>query len=250
MKKISGFTLVEISVALVIVALLLAGVIGAYQNQLQANRIRETRMTLADIRDAIFGFTIGSGHLPCPADPEPASSTSGAGQEARDAENKCTFIEGVVPWATLGVRELDAWGGRFSYRVTGDFADFDRLTIGDSATCTPAPETADIPVSFAVCSAGDLIILSRDGALGVPTSVAVIVSHGRNRAGSWGPQGGSRLAGATGPELENANQDPTFLNGLFRDAGDAGSGVYYDDLVEWIPASLLVGKMAEAGRLP
>lgn len=250
MKKISGFTLVEVSVVLVIVALLLAGVMGAYRNQLEANRIRETRLALTDIRDAIFGFTIGSGHLPCPADPELAGSAAGAGQEARDAESKCAFSEGVVPWATLGVRELDAWGGRFSYRVTGDFADLDRLTIGDSATCAPASETADIPVSFAVCSAGDLIILNRDGALGVPTSVAVIVSHGRNRVGSWGPQGGSRLAGATGPELENANQDPTFLSSPFAGAVETGSGVYYDDLVEWIPASLLVGKMAEARRLP
>lgn len=56
--------------------------------------------------------------------------------------------------------------------------------------------------------------------------------------------------GPPGRNLKNANQDPTFLNGLFSDSAEAGPDVYYDDLVEWIPASLLIGKMAEAGRLP
>lgn len=191
MKKISGFTLVEISVALVIVALLLAGITDeslpepAPGKPDQGNAPDARRHPRRGLR-----LAIGSGHLPCPADPELASSAAGAGQEARDAENKCAFIEGVVPWATLGVRELDAWGGALQrYRVTGDFADFDRITIGDSATCTIRHGNRRHPeVSFAVCSTGDLIILSRDGALGVPTSVAVIVSHGRNRVGSWGPQ--------------------------------------------------------------
>lgn len=247
MKRATGFTLVELSLALIIIGLVLSGMLGAYRNQLEANRIRETRQALADIREALFGFTLGHGHLPCPADPALASASPGAGVESRTAAGQCTREEGVLPWATLGLKELDAWGGRFSYRITDYFADTNHTTIGAGSSCAPA---ADLAISFAVCSSGDITILSQPGTLGVPTSVAVFVSHGKNLQGAYGPQGGTRSAGSTGAELENANEDTVFISQPFVNQINESSSVNYDDLVEWIPASLLIGKMVEAKRLP
>lgn len=247
MKQVRGFTLIELAIVLIVAGLMLAGTMSAYRNQLEANRIRETRATLADIREAIYGFTLGHGHLPCPADPTLPDSANGAGIEARENNGACRHVDGVVPWATLGVKAFDAWGGRFSYRITAHFADTSHVTIGPASSCAPA---GDIAVSFSVCSAGDITILSQPGMLGVPTSVAAIVSHGRNLLGAYGPHGGSRLAGTLGAELENANDDTVFVSQPFVNQSNESTSIVYDDLVEWIPASLLIGKMVEAKRLP
>lgn len=247
MRKLAGFTLVEISIVLLIVGLMLSGLLSAYKNQVESNRIQETRQAMADIRDALFGFTLGHGHLPCPANPSVSNHLAGAGQEARAASGDCSYENGVIPWNTLGTKELDAWGGRYSYRVTSYFADTSHASIGPSASCVPA---ADMAVSFAICSAGDIIIQNAAGSGGIPSSVAVIISHGKNKRGAYTPDGGTRLPGAAGWELENANDDHTLVSQAFTYDKNSYSSEYYDDLVEWIPTAILIGKMATTNRLP
>lgn len=248
MKKQPGFTLVELSIVLLIAGLLLSGMLGAYQSQTEASRIRETRQAMREARDALIGFALSSGHLPCPANPALANSAATAGQEVRSgATGSCTYQDGVLPWATLGVKETDAWGKRYSYRVTGYFADASNTSIGPSATCTPAVDPA---VSFAICSVGDITILPQAGALGGIPSVAVIVSHGKNLRGAYGPQGGTRLGGVTGDEQKNADDDASFVDHPFAHDADPLAAAYYDDLVEWVSPSILIGKMATVGRLP
>ncbi|MDR3411841.1 MAG: type II secretion system protein [Formivibrio sp.] len=248
MKKDLGFTLVEISIVLIIAGLMLSGMLGAYLSQIEANRIRETRQALHEVRDALIGFALSNGHLPCPANPALANTATLAGQEERSGvTGNCTYIDGVLPWATLGVKELDAWGKRYSYRVTSYFADTSNATIGPSATCIPA---ADPAVSFAICSVGDITILPQAGTLGGIPAVAVIVSHGKNLRGAYGPSGGTRLGNLAGDELENANNDTSFVDHPFVHDADPLAENYFDDLVDWVSPSILIGKMAAASRLP
>ncbi len=243
-----GFTLVELSIVLVIAGLLLTGMLGAYQSQMEANRIRETRQGMSEAREALIGFVLSTGHLPCPANSALANTAATAGQEMRSgATGICTDMNGILPWATLGVKELDAWGKRYSYRVTGYFADTSNTTIGPSGTCAPAIDPA---VSFAICSVGDITILPQSGAFGGIPAVAVIVSHSKNLRGAYGPEGGTRLGGLAGDEQENANDDALFVNHPFVHDTDPLATAYYDDLVEWVSPSILIGRMATTGRLP
>lgn len=243
-----GFTLIEISMALVIVGLLLTGMLGAYQIQIEASRIRETRQAMNEARDALIGFALVTGHLPCPANPVLANTAATAGQEVRSSvTGSCTYQNGVLPWATLGVKELDAWGKRYSYRATGYFADTSNTSIGPSSTCAPAIDPA---VSFAICSAGDITILPQSGALGGIPAVAVIVSHGKNLRGAYDPRGGTRLGDLAGDEQENANDDALFVNHPFAHDADPFAAGYYDDLVEWVSPNILIGRMATTGKLP
>lgn len=248
MKKQCGFTLVELSIVLLVAGLLLSGMLGAYQSQLEASRVRETRQAMREARDAIIGFALSTGHLPCPANPTLANTVATAGQEARSgAAGSCTYPDGALPWATLGLRELDAWGQRYSYRASGYFADTSNASIGPSSTCVPATDPA---VSFAICSVGDLTILPQASALGGIPVVAVIVSHGKNLRGAYGPQGGVRLGVPSGDELENADDDSRFVDHPFTHDADSHSAAYYDDLLDWVSPSILIGKMATSGRLP
>lgn len=61
-----GFTLVEMAVVLLILGLLVAGAIGPLETQLEA-RDRAAALTLLErARDALYGYAVTHGRLPCP----------------------------------------------------------------------------------------------------------------------------------------------------------------------------------------
>ena len=237
----NGFTLVEMAIVLMIVGLLLGGLIPTLSAQMESQRINETRKSMAEIQDALTGFAIANGRLPCPANPAIATGQAGAGTERTPP---CTGgnSTGVLPWATLGVNETDAWGNRFTYRVSSDFAD----AVG-SATyggCTPSP--APTLSTFALCSDGNLDVLSAAPAgANVATNVpAVIVSHGKNAAGAYTPQGAQLPVGSNADEQENS--DGSADNNYVSHTPTPN----FDDLVVWLSNNILLNRMVAAGKLP
>src|SRR5450756_1293281 len=117
-----GFTLVEMAMVLLIVALLLGGMLVPLSAQMEQRNVSETQKSLSEIKEAIIGYALANGQLPCPADPSIATGLTNAGI----VRPTCTTVansSGVLPWATLGVSETDAWGNRYTYRVTPEFAD-------------------------------------------------------------------------------------------------------------------------------
>ena len=221
-RSIQGFTLVELSIVLVIVALLTGGLMLGITAQRNAAENSDAQRQLDNIREALLGYAMTNGRLPCPADP-----ASTAGNEDRLSQNsQCNRVDttrngifGVIPWATLGLPETDPWGRRFTYYVNADFtkpitgapSSFDLKTVGNADiknTVTPPPNTITI-------------------ASNLP---AVVVSHGSNGVGT------------SGDELENANSTLTFVSRT--------PGADFDDLVTWIAPGILMAKMVAAGRLP
>ena len=64
--SLGGFTLVEMAVVLLILGLLVAGAIGPLETQLEA-RDRAAALTLLErARDALYGYAVTHGRLPCP----------------------------------------------------------------------------------------------------------------------------------------------------------------------------------------
>ena len=133
MSRSKGFSLVELAVALAIIALLIAGALIPLSTQIEVRYSADTQRTMESTREAIIGFAQANGRLPCPANGgTPAGTVDtttwptsvGAGAEQRDPNNnRCYTAFGVVPWTTLGASETDAWGRRFTYRVAPAFAD-------------------------------------------------------------------------------------------------------------------------------
>lgn len=265
----SGFTLIELAMVLFIVSLLIGGLLMPISAQNEIQGRMETVKALANIREALIGFAVVNGRLPCPAVPTISSGTTvsglDAGKEATapaNANGPCACatsatsgiagivgagavacddntpggVTGVLPWATLGVPETDAWGSRYTYRVTTRLG---RLASSqtDFGACTPtANPTA---AAFALCSAGDMFVRATSGGTVVASSVpAIVVSHGKNTLGAH-LKNGTQIAGAAGDELENANGDINFV-----------SSNSIDDQVIWIPTSVLMGRMLAAGKLP
>lgn len=256
-----GFTLAELTVVLIIVGLLLGGMLIPLGAQTDIRYRSDTAKALTDIREALIGYAIVNGRLPCPADRSIATATTNAGAEAVSAVGgpcACTSatsgiavatggaacsdttpgsVTGVLPWATLGLPETDAWGNRFTYRVTTRFG---RIASGQTTfgSCTPGSNPA--ATAFALCSAGDITVYTNSAltttvASGIP---AIVVSHGKTTGGAW-TTSGTQIAGAAGDELENANGDANFV-----------SNTNIDDQLIWVSPNLLMNRMIAAGKLP
>ena len=272
MNRCRGFTLAELAIALVIIGLLLASAFVPLNTQIELRAVTDTRRIQENVKDAITGFAQANGRLPCPADPTIASGVANAGTERATCNTGANMV-GVVPWATLGTPELDAWGRRLTYRVATIFADAiasaTYQSTGQTPTCDPPsnPTTpAPVLASFALCSLGDITVYTRDPANHATTTAlastvaAVIVSHGKNGNGAYVPSGSQKTAAAANTdELANAtftagatsfyNRDPTpSASGCSDTSGTAFCE--FDDIITWISPPTLVMRMVSAGKLP
>ena len=98
-----GFTLIEITIVLFIVGLMIAGLLGPLETQLEARDRAATERTMDEVMEALYGFAITNGRLPCP-------DTDGDGNEN---VGTCA-ASGFIPWVDLGSPQGDAWDNRFT----------------------------------------------------------------------------------------------------------------------------------------
>jgi prepilin-type N-terminal cleavage/methylation domain-containing protein len=248
-----GFTLMELTVVLVIVALLIGGLMVPLSTQQDIRGRQDTEKALSEIREALIGFAVVNGRLPCPADPAlptPTGTTcpSASGCEVTSGSGHamtCTNNPGVLPWATLGLPETNAWGHRYTYRVSQVFArGIDAAPTTSSLFnpgCASLTAVADMPTraAFALCTEGDMSIFTTTAGTAISSKIpAVVVSHGKNAVGGWLPLG-NQVAGASGDELTNATAGTNLV-----------SNTTIDDQLVWLSPHLLMNRMIAAGKLP
>ena len=131
--------------------------------------------------------------------------------------------------------------------VTSDFADALGTTFGkDQNGNACVPSTTPVNATFALCSVGTLNVWS--AATKVTTIAgkvpAVIISHGKNGAGAYTPQGNQLPKGSNADELENSDGSTNY------DYVSHTPTPTFDDLVVWISPNILLNRMVTAGKLP
>ena len=236
MRYQRAFTLIEMAVAIFLIAILLGSILVPLGAQVEQRQISDTQRGIAEIRDALIGFAVANGYLPCPD--LTAGANSNDGQEDV-AGGLCTNPEGNVPWVTLGTAGSDPWGNRFRYRVDPDFAQ-----RAPMATFT-LTSSADLQVcSASTCAAGEL--LTSPGPNG---AAALILSHGRNGSGAINASSAAaNPAPTSADELANTDSNISFV---YRPPTSVGSAVgEFDDVVSWVSKFTLFNRMVAAGRLP
>lgn len=245
-----GFTLVELSIVLIIIALVAGMLFGISTSLLDVQRAEATRAKLKAIDAALASFVAVNKRLPCPADGTLPSASAGAGSENNaGGDNPCGSQQyGVVPWTALGLAPADiedGWGSRITYRLDYVLA---RPNAMDMSLCDPAGTGTAQPAAYAtqvatctatsgICSAASLTscvapslflagqgLMIKDASNDVlmdpgatpPTGAAyVLVSPGENRSGGLGSNG-ALLAATGAPEgsAETANRaDRAFTRG-------------------------------------
>ena len=307
MKRMRGFSLIELAIVLVIVTLLIGGLAVPLTAQIQARRIAETKKTLEEAREAIIGYAMSHAvnvsppttctcvykadntlntpdipldasddpdstcsvslcpisyiasatmtltppitrhRLPCPDkldDGNPLTTDDGDGVADHidaDPTQDCARPYGYLPWATLGVASQDAWGNRLRYAVSDAFSKstgFSNIDEGNLKVCNSSANagTSD-------CTSGNV-------ADKVPV---VLLSHGPNGWGALNVSGKTlALIGGNG-EKENYNTDTEFVSSLPykpADGSAAEQAKEFDDLVRWISADQIRGRVCPSGGCP
>lgn len=266
-KSMGGFSLTELAVVLVIVALLAGYFFSTGTQFIEIGKRKETETKLKAIEEALAGYVAVHGRLPCPADGSRDLSYSLLGHEHGSAGG-CSDNQqnGVVPWVTIGLSEadtVDGWNRRFTYRVGQylwvaggmDMTKCDPAGT-DSTTATPKLCNASCAsTNPGLCTAPDKFLQPGKGlnvmdaasggnllmsATATPTTTGaayVLISHGRNMLGSY-PAGGGSLLSITGSgdnEAPNANGTgiTDFSTKIFvdRDLNEQTGSAYFDDIV-------------------
>lgn len=127
-----GFSLLELSVVLVIIAVITGMGMVAGRGALEASRREATERKMDAIENALKDFRIRNNRLPCPTTYSKLSSSSDYGLEEWGSGNNhygCildsltyfdSVAEGGVPARTLGLPDefmLDGWGRKMRYAV-------------------------------------------------------------------------------------------------------------------------------------
>jgi prepilin-type N-terminal cleavage/methylation domain-containing protein len=232
-----GFTLIELAVVIAVVGLLLGSMMVPLATQVQSRQTSEAHGALRNAREALIGFAIAHGRLPCPA-----SATSN-GVESPAGGGACTNQhDGFLPGATLGIAPVDPegfavdpWGNRLRYAVTNANGSAFTTASGISTqflTTSPSPD-------LHVCSTG-VGISGGNCAPGTPiTKIAAAVLF------SLGPSG--RAGGTSPDEAANQNSDRVFVSRL---TGPLSTGGEFDDIVVWVSPHILYDRLVAAGKLP
>jgi len=189
-----GFTLLEMSVVLVILSLMLGGILAALTQESRRSQKAQLISKMDTIEQAILSFSkkYGKYALPCPA-PFVAISNAGFGTAAASACASLTYkngsgASGAVPVRTLGLTDdyaFDPWGNLFSYSVS--------LTAATTNAFSTTPPTST--------SLGVLNVRDTTGNAITANAVAVLISHGPDGFGSFTREGTRKNAYSS-----NANQ--------------------------------------------
>lgn len=263
----AGFSLIELAIVLVIIGLLVGGGIAALDATTEQARRSDQKRALREAREALYGFAMARGRLPCPDTGYPPDGTEDIvdlapgdgfacpiGDPDNHADCECDDNWGALPWVALGLDKRDAWGNPLRYRVYDGFAGNDDLP--DFANPDANHEQ---PAFGLVGDIGSIEVVDGTGGILVDTAPAIIVSYGPQGQQIWTgagfdcPAAGS--LGFSADEAENCDNNNGFVDAGYRSA-DAGSDPTqpgegrFDDLVIWLSTPVLKARMVDARRLP
>lgn len=251
----AGFTLVELTVVLVVISLLLTTGMQLLTAQMTSSRYAETRTKQEAIRVALISFISKTNRMPCPAAPGIPAGAALYGAEAV-TPGTCSGVTssgtgdtavsvGIVPWTSLGLPEEMATDGHFNkmtYVVTTRATGLTSQTVaGMRGAITIHSGTPTLPGQAPAgnqlndCSAGSTINNC--------AAVVAIISHGKNGLGAFIVGGGQIPTGAaSADEIENADSDGQVVKRDFVESG-------YDDSIMALSANELLAGLTQAGAI-
>ena len=175
--------------------------------------LKSTQKTLEEIKDALLGFAVRNGRLPC------------ADQNDDGEEDPPCGLEGDLPWKDLGVGRYDVWGKPFRYRTEAAF----NLMTGIDPT--------DIDSGLRVRNRRDDIDWTT--AAGDSRVVAIIFSYGKNQKAD----NGNKLTAAN--DATYVHDGSVYMPNLPID--DPNN---FDDILTWLSRNTLMNRLTTAKRWP
>lgn len=231
-----GFTLVELSIVLIVIALVAGMGISAGLDSLESTKRVATEKKLDAIETALTIYREKYGRLPCPGSSTLATTNANYGVAATNlgncyggtpsADTKTgTAFESEAPQGAVPVRTLelpdefmyDAWGRKFRYMVTPEMTNYFAFLNSspyDSCTTTVVDHSgADLPLK----------------------AMYSLISYGKNGSGGYLATGSAHAFTGTPSTYESPNiRAYNTANSIRIRNGLSGTGnSYYDDIVRF-----------------
>lgn len=220
-----GFTLLELSVVLVIIALVTGMALQAGVSVVSTARLTATQQKMAAIDQALLQYRTVNGRLPCPGDLTLTTTAANFGYEAGSStgsaivvgtgactgagmlpqanftgsgvtNTSATAAEGALPALTLGLPAdfmVDGWGNRLRYAV--------------DVSMTANGAFGNTPIG---CTAGAITINDANNNARSTSSIYALLSHGANGHGAYTSNGSIVNAGSANvKELVNCHCSST-----------------------------------------
>jgi prepilin-type N-terminal cleavage/methylation domain-containing protein len=264
-KHNRGFSLIEIAVVLVIISILLAIVAVPLSTQVDQRRRAETMRQLDLAKDAITGFAISNGRLPCPA-LKVAGCTNGSecfcpavgactpttskpspflGKCAAFGNTTPALNVGLLPAASLGIAPTDEGG----YALDGFSSSANLIYYAVAETRVGGVDyalTSDNGIKTATMSTfagAALLVICPPSALNCVASNS-LTSTAPFVLFSLGANAGAPYVSLSAKEQSNLDNDANyrFISGNKTDD--------FDDILTWESINVLFERMVRGGKLP
>lgn len=222
--RIKAFTLVELSVVLMIISIVSGTLLSIGTKRSMNVRIEESEAKLKYIEDAVASYLMVHRSIPCPADAtanQYIDAHFGVASFIPGNPHECigtppigtgdgSIAFGSVPTKTLNISDdyaFDAWGRRITYAMV------QRCNANDINT----HPNFNAAVNFTLnCGTGapsnGFIINNASSNASSDKAVLVLLSHGRFGRGAWNNNGSGRIhSGSDNAEIENSNDNHVFV---------------------------------------
>jgi prepilin-type N-terminal cleavage/methylation domain-containing protein len=239
--KRRGFTLLELSVVLIVISLIAATAFSVAAQKTRLAQQRELVEKMDKIENALIAYAKQNNALPCVAsaivapyasvDCTAAATLPVRRITATEPDGTTPYVyEGVVPLVTLGLADevgIDPWGKQFTYAVDA------RLTTANALLTYPA-----------TLNVGNILVKSTAGNTRTGTAVAIVLSHGPNGNGAFNYNTASAvrpLGSSDSNEQENCECDSAgaagALDAIYSQGAStksaSGNADTFDDVVRF-----------------
>ncbi len=226
--KKTAFSLIEISIVVLIIAILITGSLSSSITAINNAKLKSTRDRMDEIYKALGNYLLVNGKLPCPASLLELKSSSATYGTSVGTAGTCSgagvyvssvatnLVYGMVPVKTLGLSNdlaEDGFEDKIAYIVDKNFTGASFGTATSTATMT----IKEVSGSFTNTITTDAIF--------------ALVSYGINRSGSFPINSATQIArSSSSTEMTNdldSISSPTFDKILFREAANFDDVVFY-----------------------
>lgn len=246
-RKNRGFTLIEMSIVLLIVGLVIVITYPALRVTRQSYQIATTQEHLQSLMRATAAFVQSNGCLPCPT--KATASTAAFGRVRGDTTaslcGTCSQEEGLVPFVSLGVpasMAKDGWGRWITMRVDRALTTVTGIVPPTAPCTTNTPPCVQGQSRQGLCAASlanstTYATVNTVGGTGQKAAV-VFVSHGANGFGAYGRDLIGDIGEMTHPAFPDGATDCASGNYEQCNADDDEDGIFYQASYSTDPATL------------
>ncbi|MDY0028647.1 MAG: type II secretion system protein [Pseudobdellovibrionaceae bacterium] len=251
----SGYTLIQMAIALIVVGLLFSVMANFYSQYKNQQGVKDSYSNIETAINSIATYYANQGRIPCPAPMTTARNATGYGTEsacrsgaiAALLPGECSggicveetvrasltgtdrrVIVGTIPFRELQIsedRSFDGYGSRYVYAVT--------MSATDETTYS------NLKGAISVRDANGDSLTDTDGSI-----LYLVLSHGKTKIGSYGKEGGLNSACPTGAgsPLDSENCNVGFDTGTSVDSQSiyisaqeslGTSSAFFDDYVSY-----------------